>query len=253
MKTFIIITITISSLLWQCNSDSSDNSGNIVRLLALQQPGPTVTQPTLSIRGQLKDSSGNAISGATLSTGLTTSLSVRGVASRASSTTTDSSGYYNLNLSTGNHTISVKSASGEDLGNIVYKLANVTDKPTATTDSAEITNTVGLTITINSTLPEAISAVFTDTDTTIGSLGGTMTIQKASDESNIVSYALFWADANQKAMKEIAVFDVTGNKIIYILSTGTSIESGAKYLQIRSLNSKGEYSKNGINVTIEDK
>ncbi|MEM7179730.1 MAG: carboxypeptidase regulatory-like domain-containing protein [Spirochaetota bacterium] len=246
-----LLFLTVLLLLMGCNSNSN-SSNDAIRLLALQQPDSTV-QPTLSIKGKLTDSSGNAISGATLSTGLSTSLSTRGISSRSSSTTTtDSSGSYNLNLSTGNYTISVTSSTGEDLGDMTYTLNNVTDTPTASVNSTQFSNAITLVITVNSSLPEPASLSFTDTDTTSGSIGGTLTIEKASDESAIQSYALFWADSNQQAISEMAVFDVTGNKIIYIISSGTTITTDAVYLQVRSKNSSGEYSSSGINIAIND-
>ena len=90
----------------------------------------------------------------------------------------------------------------------------------------------------------ASGIIFTDTDTDFGELGGTVNITKATDESDITHYALYWGtDANTKSGAAITEIAKTGANLMYALPANTSIASHTHLL---------DYTKNaGIKYDVD--
>ena len=113
---------------------------------------------------------------------------------------------------------------------------------------------------------------FTDTDTEgSGELGGAVSITKATDESDITHYELYWGkessdtagiddtlqvEASTTAKIDssplIAEIAKTGSDLSYDLSADTSTPSGATHLLVLTKNETGEMSE-GVSQAITDK
>ncbi|MCB1160270.1 MAG: hypothetical protein KDK45_22395, partial [Leptospiraceae bacterium] len=86
----------------------------------------------------------------------------------------------------------------------------------------------------------ASSLNFSDSDVSVGKIGGILTIGKASDESNITSYALYWGTNSSTKLSHITDLAATGTNLSYTFNTNTSIPSGATHFLVFTKNSAGE-------------
>ena len=68
----------------------------------------------------------------------------------------------------------------------------------------------------------AASITFTDTDDTTGEIGGTITITRASNESDVSFYVLYWGDSSGKIGDEIAEISISASIIAYDVTAGTT-------------------------------
>ena len=89
---------------------------------------------------------------------------------------------------------------------------------------------------------KATSITMTDIDGYQGKLGGTITIGKASNESNITSYVLRWGLAGgcSAANSFIAEIPKTGSNLTYQLPLGTSIPGAVYEILVYTKNQDGE-------------
>ncbi|MGK5090930.1 DUF1566 domain-containing protein [Deltaproteobacteria bacterium TL4] len=99
----------------------------------------------------------------------------------------------------------------------------------------------------------AVSVIFNDTDLDGGQLAGDITIIKASDESDVTHYVLYWGTSStaKQSTSEITSLAVTGSNVTHPFSLDTSIPSGATHLLVFTKNTDGEMGT-GINVAITD-
>ncbi|MGK5092446.1 DUF1566 domain-containing protein [Deltaproteobacteria bacterium TL4] len=100
----------------------------------------------------------------------------------------------------------------------------------------------------------ATSVAFTDTDGRWGRVGGDVTISKASDESNISHYTLYWGSSSTTKQSETAITQITANgsaTYTYTFSSNTVLPSLATSLLAFSMNNWGE-SSSAASVGIND-
>ena len=86
---------------------------------------------------------------------------------------------------------------------------------------------------------------FTDTDGTYNEVAGTVTITKASDESNITLYNLYWGSSATTVLSGqpiISAIAVTGADVTYTFAANSSKPTGATHLLVFTANSQGESS-----------
>jgi hypothetical protein len=126
---------------------------------------PTASdQATFQIQGTLKDSLGNPIANATLS--LYVSQNILSRETVTTSTKTDSSGNYTLNLRIGTFSVKVTNSSGTDIGTFQLKATSTTGKPEVAVTSGSISVVVSTVTTTGTTTTGATItrdwAVFTD-------------------------------------------------------------------------------------------
>ncbi len=99
----------------------------------------------------------------------------------------------------------------------------------------------------------AVSASFTDTNTTGGIISGALTISPASDESDITEYVLYWGDASGNKVNNTRITDPipkTGSNLIYTF-TNTTLPANAVELLVKTSNADGEMGE-GISAPIVD-
>ena len=107
---------------------------------------------------------------------------------------------------------------------------------------------------------------FTDADMVKGQIGGTVSIVKASDESDVTSYVLYWgSNATTKAPSLSQIREITTSGVLSLtgigqpagysltisIPSGTAIPSGATHLLVFTKNSSGEMAS-GTTYTIVD-
>lgn len=101
----------------------------------------------------------------------------------------------------------------------------------------------------------ATSVSFTDTDLDGSQLAGTVTISKASNESDVTHYVLYWgSDATTKQSgTAIANIATTGSNVTYTFSANTAVPSSplATHLLVYTKNADGEMAT-GVSVAITD-
>ena len=88
----------------------------------------------------------------------------------------------------------------------------------------------------------AQSVSFSDTNTTIGVISGSVNITKASSESDVLYYVLYWGTtscAKVNGVSAVASIAKTGSNIAYTL-TNTPIQAGASHLLVFTKNATGE-------------
>ncbi|MEM7184193.1 MAG: hypothetical protein AAF518_25060, partial [Spirochaetota bacterium] len=126
---------------------------------------------------------------------------------------------------------------------------------TGTISGANIAD-IAVSCSSNTVIPTqtALSVSFSDIDPQLGKVGGTVSITKASDESNITSYSLYWANSSGEKISSsaIATIATTGSDLSYGITTGTDIPSGASHFLVLSGNSAGEM-ESGVTSSINDR
>lgn len=266
-----LIYFLLFAILLQCNPTPSDN-GDGIRLFALirndnisssstdsnsgnnNNSSESVPQPKLSLKSTLKSPAGAAIAGAKLTynaQGLSSGLNVR-QSSDIVVVTTSSLGVYVLTLGKGKTEVAAKSSTGEDLGSLSFDVKSTTEAPVAEVKGdklgapvVEVKQSAGF------VLPNAEGVTFKDEIVGTGKIGGSINITKASDESKITEYAIYWADELNYKVAEIARFPKNGGNFLYILPE-TALPTGAKNLLVVTADSSGEMDK-GISLLVEDK
>ena len=100
----------------------------------------------------------------------------------------------------------------------------------------------------------AVSVAFTDTQIGIGKLSGVIAITKASNESDIMQYVLYWgSNASTKLNSTpIAILAKTGANLSQTLAAGTVKPTGATHFLVYTKNADGEMAT-GVNLLINDK
>ena len=101
----------------------------------------------------------------------------------------------------------------------------------------------------------AISVVFTDTDLDAGEVSGTVSISRASDESDITHYVIYWGDdslAKLEGLNEIATLEAIGSDLSYSIGGDTVLPAGAVYFLVYTKNDHGERAT-GIGTLISDR
>ncbi len=123
--------------------------------------GGSSTEATFQIQGTLKDNSGNPIANATLS--LSVSQNILSREAVTTSTKTDSSGNYTLNLRIGTFSVKVTNSSGIDIDSFQLKATSTIAKPEVVVTSGSISVVVTTVITNGTTTTITRDwAVFTD-------------------------------------------------------------------------------------------
>lgn len=101
----------------------------------------------------------------------------------------------------------------------------------------------------------ATSLTFNDTDVDASQIGGTVTIGKASSESDVTQYVLYWGSGatTKQSSTPIASIAVTGSNVTSTIATNTNIptQPAATHLLVFTKNTKGEMST-GISIAITD-
>jgi ABC-type amino acid transport substrate-binding protein len=99
----------------------------------------------------------------------------------------------------------------------------------------------------------ATNISFSDTDMDIGELGGDVTIIKASSESNVSQYTLYWgSNSNTKnASTPITTLTKTGGNLVHTFADNTPIPDGATHLLVFTNNNEGEM-PTGVSTLIFD-
>ncbi|MCP5502289.1 MAG: hypothetical protein H7A25_20505 [Leptospiraceae bacterium] len=174
---------------------------------------------------------------------------------------TDENGNYTIILGLGKSKIGV-SKDGKDLGDISISIESVDAKPIPEVTSSEFSAVVtGVTqlspedvkalesVTKPTVPPSTIS--FTDTDPDALQLGGEILIGKASAESNITHYGLYFAQSATVKARLLAFIAKTGSDIKVTISGNLPIPEGSQYLMVVSKNTAGEMST-GPSVLIND-
>lgn len=258
--------------LLQCNPNTSSDNGDGIRLFALIRSDniasssttnsdngtstqtESLPQPKLSLKSTLKSPSGTPIAGAKLTynaQGISSGLSTR-QSSNIVEVTTSSLGVYVLTLSKGKTEVSAKSSTGDDLGSLSFDVKSTTEAPAAEVKGdklgapvVEVKQSAGF------TLPDASGLTFKDEIVGTGKIGGSINITKASDESKIIEYVVYWADEQSYKITEIARFPKNGGNFLYILPE-SEVPAGSKKLLVVTADSSGEMDK-GLSLSIEDK
>ena len=102
---------------------------------------------------------------------------------------------------------------------------------------------------------EAENIDFSDIDLGSGEIAGTLSIEKANDESQITGYTLYWgSDQTTKIDSNalIAEFETTGSDLQHLFSPDTVIPSGAQYFLVFTKNGDTE-SAESIHLAVTDK
>jgi hypothetical protein len=101
----------------------------------------------------------------------------------------------------------------------------------------------------------AVSVAFTDTDVDGGQVGGSVTITKAGNETDISHYVLYWGSnsTTKKNQTPIANIAKTGANVTHNFAANTSIPTGpaATHLLVFTKNNDGEMGT-GVNIAITD-
>ncbi len=97
----------------------------------------------------------------------------------------------------------------------------------------------------------ATAVRFIDNDMDSGELEGDVIIAKASDESAITYYALYWGSSTTKKHSLIGTFNKTGSDLTHTIQADTTIPDGATHLLVYTGNDIGEMER-GVFTTIGD-
>src|SRR5690606_13118466 len=101
----------------------------------------------------------------------------------------------------------------------------------------------------------AVSLAFTDTDSTAGFINGSLLISKASDESDVTHYEIYWGqDDSTKLDGEDAIgaLEATGDDLSYNFGESTEIPANATHFLVFTRNTFGEMAT-GTSLLIIDK
>ena len=111
------------------------------------------------------------------------------------------------------------------------------------TDTGTLTSTdTGTSTSTSSPSATASSLSFSDTYDRKDKLGGTVSIGRATDESTVESYVLYWGSSSttKQSTTAIATITRTGSNLSYTITGGTALPSGATHLLVYTSNSNGE-------------
>ena len=138
------------------------------------------TEATFQIQGTLKDSTGNPIANATLT--LSVSQNILSRETVTTSTKTDSSGNYTLNLRIGTFSVKVTNSSGTDIGTFQLKATSTTAKPEVAVTSGSISVVVNVvttpgTTTTGTTTPSTTTTITRDWAVFTDMLDGTVKLE----------------------------------------------------------------------------
>jgi hypothetical protein len=89
----------------------------------------------------------------------------------------------------------------------------------------------------------ASSIAYSDEDPRQGFTGGTVVIQPASDESNVLTYDLYWGSSTATKLPgqpRIASLPKTGAALSYVVPPGTVVPAGATAFVVFTANASGE-------------
>eukprot|EP00438_Fugacium_kawagutii_P007974 Skav221219 [mRNA] locus=scaffold2467:225577:226398:- [translate_table: standard] len=126
---------------------------------------------------------------------------------------------------------------GVESGNLTYNISNQSIPASAThllvyTAMNGLEMTTGISIPLVDFAPvqvEPSSISFTDTDASPGELGGTITLGRASDESEVVGYAVHWGTASVVMDLVMQVPSGSGDNVELQLPANTVIPTGATH------------------------
>lgn len=128
--------------------------------------------------------------------------------------------------------------------------STTTDTTTGSTAVTTVTTTGSGSVPVNA----ATAVSFTDTDFTSGEVAGTITITKATSETDVTYYGLYWGSASSTKLSGstiISYIAATGANVTYTIGSNTALPSGATHLLVFTVNSTGEMAT-GISTTVTD-
>ncbi len=147
--------------------------------------------------------------------------------------------------------------------NLIYTIPANTAIPTNATYLLVFTkNSVGemsssiSTAIIDVAVPQyaAQGVSFTDTDITANEIAGNVSITKASNETDITHYVLYYgSNSSTKLSGQSAISTIakSGSNLTYAIPANTAIPTNATYLLVYTKNAAGEM-ESGVSVTITD-
>ncbi|MGK5093651.1 DUF1566 domain-containing protein [Deltaproteobacteria bacterium TL4] len=100
----------------------------------------------------------------------------------------------------------------------------------------------------------AVSMAFTDTDGDANQLAGEVSITKASNESDLTHYVLYWGSSSTTRLagdSVIATLSKTGNNLTHTFAENTNLPVGTTHILVFTKNDNGEM-LTGINIAIGD-
>lgn len=176
-KYSIYFTIFITSIILGLNCSSKDDNDDEVAaaaLLALSQQSSSSSASTI-VTGTITDSSSSALASANLA--VSTSASVQATSTKASvdsSATTDSYGFFTLNLAVKTYYITVTDSDGTEQGKFTLSVTSTTDTPTAevTSGSIQVNSLRAVESSTGSTTELVLYPVATGSGFSSGNLGG---------------------------------------------------------------------------------
>ncbi|MBF0239807.1 MAG: fibronectin type III domain-containing protein, partial [SAR324 cluster bacterium] len=223
---------------------------------------PEVTAPTISDSTLTTSNVGNTeitLSWIQATDNLTATASLQYKVFYSTSNTLDSLSQIEAGTATGDYATNITSVTISGLSSSTTYYFNVLVKDeTGNKNLYAMTSATTTTpaSTTTTTVPSvaASSITFTDTDQDTGQIAGTVAITKASDESNITHYVLYWgssSSAKLSGQSAVASLSTTGSNLSYTIASDTSIPSGATHWIVFTKNATGEMST-GTSVAITD-
>jgi len=158
----------------------------------------------------------------------------------------------NITFSTGGHTSLVSAEAA--LAHLNTTLANISPPNEGSSPSPPSQSEAPPKSEEESTVPihAAVSIAFTDRDPKEGILEGDITIAKASDESDITHYVLYFGTQSGKLNHSVlTTLEKTGNDLTFSIRKDTPIPSKATHLWVFTKNANGEMS-NGVSEVIKE-
>ncbi len=136
-------------------------------------------------------------------------------------------------------TLSAESAVGSYVKTVYAWLKDGADNissPASTSITLVVEDSTPSTVPVN----QAAAVAFIDTDTDAGEIAGDVVITKASDESDITDYVLYWGSSSSTKLTEIATTSKRGANITYSFANNTAIPANASHLLVYTKNNVGE-------------
>lgn len=134
---------------------------------------------------------------------------------------------------------STSDATPDDAGSVDAALVDGAGSDAASSD-AETLDT-GLSDSGPALSPDVPSVAFSDTSAACNLLSGDIVVTRASDESDVLSYAIYWGSSPTQKLSgpPIAVLSKSGTNVVHTLATVTPPLGGANFLAF-SVTSTGE-------------
>ena len=252
---FALPLLFAAALLAGCASEDEQGGGSSTGGIAVRVIWPQETQPAALA---LPPSVRQAAPAGVFSLVATVSGADMADVSAAEDTTPGESGTFNVdNVPVGaNRTLTLQGFSeAGGAGTVLYEgtetgiTVEVGVNAVVEVTLEGISDTTPDTTTADVPVNAAVSVSFTDLDPDGGQLFGDVVIAKASDESDVTSYVLYWGSEQNKS--PITTFFATGSNLTHTFAWNTAIPSGATHFLVFTANASGEMAT-GVSVLIVD-